>query len=138
MLLPILIKLSIYCFKTNLLKVRIFIGFSIEVTKNLWQASHNKKNIVISLSSQILFGLGFWICLYSIGLNLNIFLILVLVPGIFLFASFPVAIAGFGPREAGSLIFLMRFIPTPIIFYVYLARLRPITARSVENRCPEN
>ena len=107
MLLPILIKLSIYCFKTNLLKVKIFVGFSIQVAKNLWHASHNKKNIVISLSSQILFGLGFWICLYSIGLNLNIFLILVLVPGIFLFASFPVAIAGFGPREAGSLIFLM-------------------------------
>jgi uncharacterized membrane protein YbhN (UPF0104 family) len=106
-LLPILTKLLIYYFQNNLLKIKIFVKFSNEVAKNLWQASHNKKNIIISLGSQILFGLSFWLCLYSIGLSLNIFLVLILVPGIFLFASFPIAIAGFGPREAGTLIFLM-------------------------------
>ena len=105
--LPILVKLSILFTQINLTKMKVFIELTNKTAKNLWRVSNSKKIIVISLSSQILFGLSFWICLYSIGVNLNIFLTLVLVPGIFLFASIPIAIAGFGPREAGSLIFLM-------------------------------
>ncbi len=105
--LPILVKLSILFTQINLMKMKVFIELTNKTAKNLWRVSNSKKIIVISLSSQILFGLSFWICLHSIGVNLNIFLTLVLVPGIFLFASIPIAIAGFGPREAGSLIFLM-------------------------------
>lgn len=80
--------------------------FNFEI-KNLWLESKRIKTVLISLTSQVFFGVVFWICMFCIGININIFFVLLVVPGIFLFASLPIAIAGFGPREAGSLIFLM-------------------------------
>ena len=76
---------------------------------NLWLAGKEKVTNFISLTSQGFFGLAFWICLHSVGIEINIFLILFVTPGIFLIGSLPIAIAGFGPREAGSILFLLPF-----------------------------
>ena len=107
LILPILIKFYIIFMQTASLKIKFFLKFANDMTRNLWRVSYSNKTIIISLISQILFGVSFWICLHSIGINLNILLTLVLVPGIFLFASIPIGVAGFGPREAGSLFLLM-------------------------------
>ncbi|OUW01531.1 MAG: hypothetical protein CBD16_05470 [Betaproteobacteria bacterium TMED156] len=68
--------------------------------------SINKKLLFFSLLSQLFFGFAFWVCLHSVGIEINILYILFVVPGIFLFGILPISIGGFGPREAGALIFI--------------------------------
>nr|ADI17491.1 hypothetical protein [uncultured beta proteobacterium HF0130_04F21] len=80
-----------------------FILFKIE---GFWPNLVTREIFLISLSSQIFFGIGFWFCLCSVGIEVDLMLLFFLVPGIFLAAAIPLAVAGFGPRETGALFFL--------------------------------
>ena len=64
-----------------------------------------KLTILTSLSSQLCFSISFYICLHSCGVEVPILLCFAISTGVFLFASIPLNIGGFGPREYGFLLF---------------------------------
>ena len=64
-----------------------------------------KLTILTSLSSQLCFSISFYICLHSCGIEVPILLCFAISTGVFLFASIPLNIGGFGPREYGFLLF---------------------------------
>ena len=105
--LPLLVKCIFLFFKGKFLKISFYQQRWNDKIKDLSLVSFRKSTVLISLSSQIFFGLGFWVCFFSIGLNINVFIVLLVIPGIFLFASLPISVGGFGPREVGSLLFLL-------------------------------
>ncbi len=73
---------------------------------NYLEIFKEKKIFYTSLFSQFLFATSYFFCLCSIGVSVPLTVCFFFVPGIFLFAALPLSIAGFGPREAGALIFL--------------------------------
>ena len=104
---PVLMRFLTLIVSESFSKFKVYkVNFETEI-KSLWIACFDKSTIFISVLSQVLFGLGFWICLNSVDADVNVFLIFLVVPGIFLLGSLPISIAGFGPREAGSLFFLL-------------------------------
>ncbi len=73
---------------------------------NFFLIFKEKKVFTTSLFSQFLFATSYFCCLCSIDVFIPLTVCFFFVPGIFLSAAIPIGIAGFGPREAGALIFL--------------------------------
>ena len=71
----------------------------------LLKEAKTKLTIFTSLSSQLCFIASFYICLYSCGIEIPILLCFAISTGVFLFASIPLNIGGFGPREYGFILF---------------------------------
>jgi len=99
---PFLIKIFFTLSKDFFLFKKVF-SFKIE---GFWPNLVTKEIFLVSFLSQIFFGIGFWFCLFSVGIKMDLILLFFLIPGIFLAAAIPIAVAGFGPREAGVLFFL--------------------------------
>ncbi len=93
----------------NLLKINFLKKFTKKYYNNPKKIEifKEKKIFYTSLFSQFLFATSYFFCLWSIGVFVPLTICFFFVPGIFLFAALPLSIAGFGPREAGALIFLM-------------------------------
>ena len=68
--------------------------------------SKKKITVFASILSQVFFAVSFFLCLKATNVNISVSQCLIIVPIIFLSAAVPLSLAGFGPREYSSALFL--------------------------------
>ena len=90
-------------------KIKIFFSKSTTgiATVNLLLVRSKKKiTVFASILSQVFFAVSFFLCLKATNVNISVSQCLIIVPIIFLSAALPLSLAGFGPREYSSALFL--------------------------------
>ena len=90
-------------------KIKIFFSKStteLNAVNLLLLRSKKKITIFASVSSQIFFAVSFFLCLSATNVNISVAQCFIIVPIIFLFATLPLSLAGFGPREYSAAIIL--------------------------------